>query len=191
MIQIWPVGECSLPADISEWLLHRSWCSPTPSACAPTTTPLVKITATTAKAPATIATDAAIRFSRFFGQRRPARDSAVVGAVPVISTVGALVAAVIGSVVGSPVAVRVGSVVGSLVAVGVASVVSVVSFDLGSGVGLLGRPGVSVIPLTLPTDVMRRMGRSEEDAVNGASRIYAHPHGLLGKEKIYLLMAPG
>jgi hypothetical protein len=118
--------------------------------------------ATTTTAPAATATDAAIRFRRFSGQRHLARDSEVGGAVPVTSAVGVLVAAGVGSVVGSPVAVGVRSAVGSLVAAGVGSVVS---FEFGSG-GVSLDPGVSVISSSLPTDVMRRMCRDEVDAVN-------------------------
>jgi hypothetical protein len=152
MIQIWAVRVCSRSADISEWWPHCSWCSPSPPACAPTATPLVKMAVTTATAPTTIATEAAIRFRRFSGQRHLARDCAVRGAVPVTSAVGALVAAGIGSVVGSPVAAGVGSAVDSLVPVGIDSVVP---SGFGSGGGLSGRPGISVISSTLPTDVMR------------------------------------
>jgi hypothetical protein len=133
----------------------------------------VKMAATTATAPAAMATDAAIRFRRFSGQRHLARDSEVGGAVPVTSTV-VLVAAGVGSVVGSPVAVGVGSAVGSLVAAGVGSVVS---FEFGSGGVSLG-PGVSVISSRLPTDVMRRMCRSEVDAVNQAGGFAAHDPSL-------------
>ena len=111
-----------------------------------------------------IATDAAMRFG-FFSQRHLALESAVRGAVPVISAVGALVAAGVGSVVASRVAAGVGSVAASPVAAGVGSVVS---SEFGSGGGSLGRPGVSVMSSTLPTDVVRRMYRSQEDAVNDA-----------------------
>ena len=170
MIKTWPVGVCSRSADISEWWPLRA-CSPAPPACAPTATPPVKMAATTAIAPAAIATDAAIRFRRFSGQRHLARDSEAGGAVPVTSAVGVLVAAGIGSVGGSPVAVGLGSAVGSLVAAGVGSVVS---FEFGSGGVSLG-PAVSVISSSLPTDVMRRMCRSEVDAVNQPGGFAAHP----------------
>src|ERR1700745_518284 len=98
MIKTWPVGVCSRSADISESWPHRA-CSPSPPACAPTATPPVKMAATTATAPAEIATDAAIRFRRFAGQRHLARDSEVGGALPATSAVGVLVAAGVGSVV--------------------------------------------------------------------------------------------
>jgi hypothetical protein len=169
MIKTWPVGVCSRSADISEWWPDRAF-SPSPPACTPTATPPVKMAATTATAPAAIATDAAIRFRRFSGQRHLARDSEVGGAVPVTSAVGVLAAAGVGSVVGSPVAVGVGSAVGSLVAAGVGSVVS---FEFGSGGVSLG-PRVSVISSSLPTDVMRRMCRSEVDAVIQAGGFAAH-----------------
>ncbi len=159
MIQIWAAGVCWRSADISEWLPHRSWCSTFPLVWLPITTPLVKIAATAATAPAAIATDAAIRFRRFSGQRHLTRDRAVRGAVPVTTSVGEFD----GSETGSPVAVDVGSVVGSLVAVG-----SAVSSEFGSGLGSAGCPGVSVIPSTLATDGMRRICPTEEDAVDDA-----------------------
>ena len=166
MIKTWPIGVCSRSADISEWSPRRAF-SPSPPACVPTATPPVKMAATTATAPAATATDAAIRFRRFWGQRHLARDSEVGGAVPVTSAGGVLVVAGVGSVAGSPVAVGVGPGVGSLVAAGVGSVAS---FEFGSGGVSLG-PGVSVIPSSLPTDVMRRMCRSEVDPVNQAGGI--------------------
>jgi hypothetical protein len=81
MIHTSPIGVSPRPADAAEWRPHWTWLSPSPPACAPTATPLVKMAPTTATVPAAMATDAAMRFRVVSGHRHRERLTVGVGSV--------------------------------------------------------------------------------------------------------------